>query len=95
MTEKRTVLGKELILSQAMLKQMFQATFGENLLIQDVWYEPKDGIHMKVAKIGNSQNLVLQGFKEVTDPSNYEAKEKIDERMEQLVQCEKIIGREW
>lgn len=95
MTQKRTVLGKELLLSQDMLKKIFQSTFGENLLIQDVWYEPGIGIHMKVGKIGTSQNLVLQGFKEVTNPANYEAKEKIDDRIEQLVQCEKIIGREW
>lgn len=95
MTQPRTVLGKELILSEELLKKIFKTTFGENLLIQDVWYEPSVGIHFKVGRIGSSANLLSQGFKVVTDPAKYEAKEKIDDRVEQLVQCEKIIGREW
>lgn len=93
----KKVLGKELILTEDGLKKIFKQVFGENLLVHDVWYEPNVGIHFKVGKITSkgNKNLENQGFEVVTDPANYPVKEEIDDRIEQLAQCEKILDREW
>lgn len=96
MKQAKTVLGKDLIISEKMFKKILRTVFDEpGLRIHDVFHEPNVGIHIKVAKIGSSRNLRNQGFEEVVDVSDYPVKETIDKRLEQLFQCEAILDKEW
>lgn len=95
----KKVLGKELVLTEDAVKKIFVRIFNERgLNIHDLWNEPNVGIHIKLAKIGESKNLRNQGFEEVKADgkvAKYSAKEVIDERILQLIQCEAILKREW
>jgi len=92
----KKVIGKELVLTDKALRKMFGQFFNDkNVLLQDIWHEPGVGIHIKVGKIGESANLVSQGFEQITDLSKYPEAEEIDEHIEQLFQCETILQKEW
>jgi len=98
MVEKKSVVGKELVLSKKLIKAFLDAEFGSRVNVQDVWLdkETKD-IHIKVAAIVNKGTNPFreQDFTLVTDSSNYEVKEKFDDKIIQLVQSSNILNKGW
>ena len=95
MKTPREVYGKEVIISPKVFNGLLEQKFGEKLLVQDIWFDKETGLHLKLAKIGRSLNLTKKGFERVIDPTNYTAKEKLDDEIIQVLQGVEVINRSW
>lgn len=92
------VLGKEIIITNVAMQAMFERFFGEDLLIQDLWFDQESKqVHLKIGKIvkGSNRNLEEHGFAPVTDPAEYPVREKLDLKVEQLLQSSAISHKDW
>lgn len=92
------VLGKEIIITDVAMQAMFQRFFGEGLLIQDLWFDQSSReVHLKIGKVvkGQNQNLLSQGFGMVTNPAEYPVQEKLDSKVEQLLQSSVLSHKDW
>lgn len=90
------VLGKELVITNVAMQAMFERFFGEKLLIQDLWFDQiSKEVHLKIGKVGFNQNLISQGFEEIKDPSEYSSREKLDMKVQQILESSVISYKDW
>ena len=95
---KKDVVGKELIISKQILKAFLETEFSKKVNLQDIWLdkETKD-VHIRVAAIVDKGTNPYkdQNFMQVTNPADYESKEKFDDKFIQLIQSSAVLNKEW
>ena len=98
LASKKDVVGKELVITQKLLKAFLETEFGIKVNLQDVWLDKETkNVHIKVAAIvaKGTNPFEEQGFVKITDPSDFGAREKFDDRLIQLIQSSAVLNKEW